>query len=99
VTLLIRRVLTSPATVGTYLFLVLPLTVGWFKTSLLSPLALPGYLIYVVGTAIGNVFAPRLAFWVYWIPFLIGCYAVAVVVGLGYELLRDRVLVDNRRAP
>jgi hypothetical protein len=94
-----RQVLTSPATIGTYLFLVLPLAIGWFKTSLLSPLALPGYLIYVVGTAIGNVFAPRLAFWVYWIPFLIGCYAVAVAVGLGYELLRDRVLVDDRRAP
>jgi hypothetical protein len=97
VTVSVRQVLLSPATIATYLFLVVPLAVGWFRTSLLSPLALPGYLIYVVGTAIGNLFAPRLAFWVYWIPFLVGCYGVAVVVGLGYELLCDRVLTDGRR--
>ena len=94
-----RRALTAPATIATYLVLVVPLALGWFKTSLLSPLALPGYLIYVVGTAIGNLFAPRLDFWVYWGPFLVGCYGVAVVVGCGYEFLRERVLTASDADP
>lgn len=90
----LRRALTAPATIATYLLLVVPLAVGWIKTSLLSPLALPGYLIYVLGTAIGNALSPRFDFWVYWIPFLGGCYGVAVAVGYGYELLRDRTRAD-----
>ncbi|WP_306059406.1 hypothetical protein [Natronococcus wangiae] len=98
-TVSLRRALTAPATIATYLLLVVPLALGWLKTSLLSPLALPGYLIYVIGTAIGNVFASRLAFWVYWIPFFAGCYGVAVVVGYGYELLRERFLTASNDEP
>lgn len=94
-TVSLRRALTAPATIATYLLLVVPLALGWFKTSLLSPLALPGYLIYVIGTAIGNLFAPRLDFWVYWAPFLVGCYGVAVTVGYLYELLRGRFLATG----
>jgi hypothetical protein len=93
----IRRVLTAPATIATYLLLVVPLALGWFKASLLSPLALPGYLIYVIGTAIGNAIAPRLDFWVYWAPFLVGCYGVAVVVGYLYELAYEQLSTDATR--
>ncbi|TYL35869.1 hypothetical protein CV102_25520 [Natronococcus pandeyae] len=95
----LRRALTAPATIATYLLLVVPLALGWFKTSLLSPLALPGYLVYVIGTAIGNVFASRLSFWVYWIPFLAGCYGIAVTVGYGYELLREQFQTDSNDDP
>lgn len=83
----LRRVLVAPATIATYLLLVVPLALGWLKTSLLSPLALPGYLLYTIGSAIGNLVAPRFELWAYWIPFLTGCYAVSVAVGYAYERL------------
>ncbi|MDG5819351.1 hypothetical protein [Natronococcus sp. A-GB7] len=86
----LRRVLTAPATIATFLLLVVPLALGWFRTSLLSPLALPGYLIYMVGSAIGNLVAPRFELWVYWIPFLAGSYGIAVTIGYAVELLVDR---------
>lgn len=87
---LLRRTLTAPATIATYLLLVVPLAAGWVNTSLLSPLAFPGYLIYVIGTAIGNALLPWLDFRLYWIPFLIGCYGIAVTIGCAFELLRTR---------
>ena len=86
----IRRILASPATIGTYALLVVPVALGWLETRLFSPLALPGYLLFSVGTAIGNALAPRFEFWIYWVPFLVGCFGVAVVVGAGYEWRRDR---------
>ncbi|ADD04176.1 uncharacterized protein Nmag_0589 [Natrialba magadii ATCC 43099] len=85
-----RRALTSPVTVATAIVLVVPFALGWLRTELFSPLALPGYVIYSIGTAIGNAIAPRFEFWVYWLPFLGGCYGIAVSVGAGYEWLRAR---------
>lgn len=91
----LRRALTAPVTIATYLLLVAPLAIGWLKTSLLSPLALPGYLLFAIGTAIGNAVFPWLDFRVYWVPFLVGCYGVAAAVGYGYELLRDRAPTES----
>ncbi|ELZ02622.1 hypothetical protein [Natrialba asiatica] len=89
--LLVRRALASPVTIATYILLVVPFALGWLKTELFSPLALPGYVLYNVGSAIGNALAPRFEFWVYWIPFLGSCYGLAVSVGVGYEWLRVRL--------
>ena len=85
----IRRVLCSPATLSTYAFLVVPFALGWLRSSWMSPLALPGYLVFVIGTAIGNAVAPRYEFWVYWGPFLVGSFGLSVLVGYGYEAWRD----------
>lgn len=87
----LRRVAASPATVATYALLVVPFALGWYDSALFSPLALPGYLLFTIGTGIGNIVAPRFEFWLYWVPFLVGCYALAAVVGFGYEWLADRV--------
>ncbi|ELY42596.1 hypothetical protein [Natronorubrum sulfidifaciens] len=87
---LLRRAVSSPATVVTSLVLVVPFALGWLSTALYSPLALPGYLVYTIGTAVGNAIAPRFEFWLYWVPFLGGCYAIAVAVGVGYEWWRKR---------
>jgi len=67
-----------------------PFGLGWLETRLFSPLALPGYLIFTIGTAIGNAISPRLDFWVYWVPFLGGTAGIAVVAGFGYEWWCDR---------
>lgn len=94
-TALLRRAVSSPATIATYLVLVVPFALGRLSTALYSPLALPGYLIYSVGTAIGNAIAPRFEFWLYWVPFLGGCYGIAVAVGVSYEWWRDRAAGDS----
>ncbi|WP_254530668.1 hypothetical protein [Natrinema gelatinilyticum] len=86
----IRRALSSPVTLVTYGLLVVPLAIGRFESSLRTPLALPGYVLYVLGTAFGNAIAPGVKLKYYWIPFLIGCYGIAAVVGFGYELWRNR---------
>ncbi len=85
----IRRVLASPATLATYALLVVPFALGWFRSEWMSPLALPGYLIFVIGTSIGNLIAPRYEFWVYWAPFLAGSFGLSALVGYGYEIWRD----------
>ncbi|WP_265111717.1 hypothetical protein [Halosolutus halophilus] len=95
----LRRVAASPATIGTYALLIVPFALGWFDARFFSPLALPGYLLYGIGTAIGNALAPRFEFWIYWVPFLVGSYGVASVVGVGYEWWRDRRADDSRGGP
>ncbi|WP_436343738.1 hypothetical protein [Natronorubrum sp. FCH18a] len=85
-----RRIVTSPATLAAFALLVVPFGLGWLETRLFSPLALPGYLLYSVGTAIGNAVAPRFDLWVYWVPFLGGSAGIAVVVGLAFEWWRER---------
>lgn len=85
----LRRVLAGPVTVASFALLVVPLAVGWLKTAWMTPLALPGYLVFVIGTAIGNAITARFEFWTYWLPFTVGCYAISVVVGYADELLRS----------
>ncbi|AGB38597.1 hypothetical protein [Natronococcus occultus] len=92
-----RRVLVAPVTIATFLVLTVPLALGWLRTSLLSPLALPGYLIYTIGSAIGNLIAPRFELWAYWIPFVAGCCVVSVTVGYAAELVRAQLSDDEIR--
>ncbi|ELZ16825.1 hypothetical protein C477_14478 [Haloterrigena salina JCM 13891] len=91
----LRRAVASPATVAAFAAVVVPFALGWLDSRFFSPLALPGYLLYSVGTAIGNAVAPRFEFWVYWVPFLGASYSIAVAVGYGYERLRDRATAAN----
>ncbi|WP_126661029.1 hypothetical protein [Haloterrigena salifodinae] len=91
----LRRAVASPATLVSFATLVVPFALGWLETRFFSPLALPGYLLYSVGTAIGNALAPRFEFWIYWVPFLGASYSIAVAVGYGYERLRDRATAAN----
>nr|WP_303645269.1 hypothetical protein [Salinirubrum litoreum] len=60
--------------------LVLPFAATWVSPRFASPLALPGYLVYTVGSAVGNALLPNYALWVYWAPFLLASYAVSVLV-------------------
>ncbi|ADB60817.1 hypothetical protein Htur_1932 [Haloterrigena turkmenica DSM 5511] len=91
----LRRAVASPATFVAFAALVVPFALGWLETRFFSPLALPGYLLYSVGTAIGNALAPRFEFWIYWVPFLGANYAIAVTVGYGYERWRNRATNAN----
>lgn len=83
-----RRVLAGPAVIATTVLLVVPLVAGALDSTLMTPLALPGYLVLTVGSAVGNLLFPNLALWVYWVPLALASYALAVFVGVGVRRLR-----------
>lgn len=85
----LRRVLAGQSVVVTFLLLVVPLVAGAIDTRLMTPLALPGYLILTIGSAVGNFVAPNFALWVYWAPFLLVSHGISVVVGVGYRSVRS----------
>lgn len=86
----LRRLLAGPAVLVTFALLVVPLAVGVLDTRLLTPLALPGYLVLTVGSSVGSWLFPALALWVFWVPFLGACYGLSVLVGAGYRSVRRR---------
>lgn len=86
----LRRVLAGPSVVVTFLLLVVPLAVGALDTRLMTPLALPGYIILSLGSAVGNLLFSNFALWVYWAPFLVVSYALSVCVGSMYRSVRGR---------
>lgn len=84
----LRRVLAGRAVLATFVLLVGPVALGAFDTTLMTPLALPGYLLLTAGSAVGNRLFPWLALWTYWVAFLVGSDGVAVLVGAGHRAVR-----------
>jgi hypothetical protein len=84
----LRTVLAGPAVLASFALLVGPLVAGAVDTRLMTPLALPGYFLLTVGGIVGNWLFPAYRIWVYWGPFLLASYAIAVVVGVGYRAVR-----------
>lgn len=84
----LRRALVGPAVVASFVLLVVPLAAGAADTRLMTPFALPGYLVLTVGSSVGSWLFPNLALWVFWVPFLAASYAFAVVVGAAVRALR-----------
>ncbi|MFC4356564.1 hypothetical protein ACFO0N_01215 [Halobium salinum] len=75
----LRRRLLSPSVLLVYALLVVPTVAAQFWQP--TPLVLPGYFVMTAGTVFGRALAPNYEMWVYWAPFLVGCYAVALAVG------------------
>lgn len=84
---LVVRFLSGPATVAAFCLLVVPFLLGVFDARLMTPLAAPGYALMLAMTAIGSRLVPY-DLWIYWVPFLAACYAVAVAAGGLYYGLR-----------
>lgn len=83
-----RTVFAGRVVVVVFTLLTIPLVVGSLDGRLLTPLAYPGYLALMVGSSVGSYLFPNFAIWVFWAPFLLGSYAVAVVAGVGYRTIR-----------
>ncbi|WP_254824140.1 hypothetical protein [Haloglomus halophilum] len=83
-----RRVLAGPAVVVAFALLTVPLVAGALDSAFMTPLAFPGYLVLTIGSAVGNLLFPNFALWVYWVPFAMACYGIAVVAGIGYRAAR-----------
>jgi hypothetical protein len=81
--------LARPATAAVFALLVVPLVLGTVDGRLWTPLAAPGYLLMMVMTIVGSVVAPQYEFWLYWPPFVLLCYGLAVGAGAGYYRVRS----------
>lgn len=84
----LRRLLVGTEVIVIFVLLVGPLAVGAIDTDLMTPLALPGYLVLMLGSSIGNTLFPNFALWVYWAPFLMVSYIVSVLIASLYRALR-----------
>lgn len=84
----VQTLLAGPAVLATFGLLVVPLVAGSLDGRLMTPLAYPGYLIMMVGSSIGSYLFPNFALWVFWAPFVVGSYAISVVVGVVYRAVR-----------
>ncbi|WP_435335700.1 hypothetical protein [Haloarchaeobius sp. TZWWS8] len=85
----VRGLFAGPVVVATFVLLVGPVVL--LNYGYPTPLALPGYLILTIGSAIGNAIAPQYELWVYWIPFALAAYGIAVVVGAAIRGVRRAV--------
>lgn len=87
-------VVAGPGVVLVFAALTVPLVVGTLDARFHSPLAAPGYTLFVVLTLVGEAVVPQFTFRLYWPPFLLCSYGLAVVTaGIGRGCLRglDRV--------
>ncbi|SFL15089.1 hypothetical protein SAMN04487950_2737 [Halogranum rubrum] len=84
----LRRLVAGPSVLVTFALLVVPLTAGSLDGRLMTPLAYPGYLIMMVGSSFGSYLFPNFALWVFWFPFVVGCYGISVVVGVLFRAVR-----------
>lgn len=87
----LRRLLVGTDVLVVTLALVLPVAVAAVETRLATPLALPGYLLLTLGSAVGSHLFPAYALWLFWVPFVLGSYALAVCSTLVWRSVRDRV--------
>ncbi|WP_332898563.1 MULTISPECIES: hypothetical protein [unclassified Haladaptatus] len=81
----LKRVLLDPIAISVFLLLVVPLALGARNTQWMTPLALPGYLILTIGSALGKALFPTFEFYVFWVPHVIVSYLIAVGVGATYR--------------
>lgn len=86
----LRRLFAGPVVLGVFALLVAPLAAGASDTRLMTPLALPGYLILTMGSSVGSWLFPNFALWVFWAPFLVASYGFAVLAGAGYRAVRGK---------
>lgn len=83
----LRRALAGWDVLLLFALLVGPLAVGRLDSDLMSPLALPGYVVLTIGSAVGSRLFPQYSIWLYWFPFVVGSYTVSVVVALSLRPL------------
>jgi hypothetical protein len=86
------ELVAGPVVWISFALLVFPLALGTIDTRLMTPLALPGYTIFVLMTVVGDVLPVirNYGFRLYWLPFLLVCYGISVVIATGYYVLRRR---------
>lgn len=90
--ILLRKLVITPVVWVSFALLVFPLAVSVIDSRLFSPLAVPGYILFVLLPIVGNIL-PRIrnfGFRLYWLPFIVVCYGISLAVGTGYYAVRRR---------
>lgn len=84
-------VLVGPAVCVAFALLVFPFAAATIDVRLWTPLALPGYTIFVLMTVVGDVLplVRNFGFRLYWLPFVFVCYGLSVAMAVGYRSLRS----------
>ena len=79
----LRTLVVAPIVWVSFALLVFPLAISKIDSRLFSPLAVPGYVLFVLMTIVGNVLPKvrNFGFRLYWVPFVIG---ISLAVGAGY---------------
>lgn len=84
----LQRIFAGQSVIAVFIVLVGPLVAGAIDTDLMTPLALPGYVAFSLGSSIGSYLFPNYALWVFWVPFLFGSYLVSLVIAGLYRTVR-----------
>lgn len=86
----IGDLLLGPAVCVSFALLVFPFAVSVVDVRLWTPLALPGYVLFVLMTVVGDLLpvVRSFGFRLYWVPFLFVCYGISVAVAVGYAAIR-----------
>lgn len=86
----LREILVGRVVWAVFALLTVPLAIGALDTRLMTPLALPGYLLMMALTIVGSYVVPQYRFWLYWAPFAACAYAIGVAAAAGYHVVRSR---------
>lgn len=88
----LRNLVSAPIVWVSFALLVFPLAISKIDSRLFSPLAVPGYVLFVLMTIVGNVlpWVRNFSFRLYWVPFVVICYGISVTVGIGYYTFRQQ---------
>jgi hypothetical protein len=86
----VRRALFGRDVLVIASLLVLPVGLGAVETALVTPLALPGYLLLTLGSAFGSHLLPSFALWLFWLPFVGGSYVLAICLAGAWRLANGR---------
>lgn len=86
----LKKLVIAPVVWASFALLVFPLALSNIDSRLWSPLALPGYVLFVLMTTIGNVLPKvrNFGFRLYWLPFVVICYGISLAAGAGYYAVR-----------
>ncbi len=88
----LRKRVGAPSVWVSFALLVFPLALSTIDSRLWSPLALPGYVLFVLMTTIGNILPKvrNFGFRLYWVPFIVVCYGISLAIGTGCGAVRRR---------
>jgi hypothetical protein len=89
--------LAGPAVWISFALLVFPLATSVVDGRLWTPIAFPGYTIFVLITVIGDVLpvVRNFGFRLYWVPFVSICYGISVVIATGYYTIRKQYATSS----
>lgn len=88
----LRDLAVAPIVHLNFALLVFPFACSVIDSRLFTPLAIPGYVLFVLMTIVGNIhpLTRRFGFRLYWVPFVVICYGLSLMIGAGYYLFWQR---------